>query len=114
MQAADNCLSAPEVCLADEQYVTITTPLTIKGSSASTLWDMGYETRRIIAAADIVMEDLRLQGFSKDVTPNIFFFIFHDADLLCKNCWIEDGCSGGHAKEVLTGLQAVCSYQLGL
>lgn len=94
----DDCLRNPDVCLEDEQYVSLTTPLTIKGldSGNTTLWDMGFATKRLMVAANLTFENLRLQGFVKDVTPNVFFFIFHkDAQLLCINCWIEDACNGG-------------------
>lgn len=93
--------------MADEQYVKITTPLTIKGAG-STLWDMGFQTRRIIAAADFIIEDIHLQGFTKDVTPTVFFFIFHnDAEVICKNCFVEDACAGGYATAVFTQLLSV-------
>ena len=121
VQAPKECLTNPEPCLQDPQYIQIPygTNITIKGGyndgRSRYMWDMGLLRRRILVSGNIIMENVTLRGFAEEANPNIFFFMFHNAagatlpsgNIVCRNCTVEHSCGGGKVEHLLEGLLRV-------
>jgi hypothetical protein len=98
----------PAPCLAGERFVKITTSTIVTVSSASVIWDMGFDRHRVLVTETLTLERIRLKGIVSDFEPYTFFFMFHNnTGLVCNECLVEHGCGGGNADFFLTSMNLV-------